>query len=157
MDWALAPPSIDETRSYVTYASNCWSKERADELPLLIFDRYGENLIGSTGLHRINWEIPSFEIGYWVSINHTGKGLITEAVNILTQFAFLKFNAKRIEIRCDSENDKSAAIPNRLGFVLEARLKNHRIQPISKKVSDTLVFARYDSQGLPKVEWNFHQ
>jgi RimJ/RimL family protein N-acetyltransferase len=34
-------------------------------------------------------------------------------VNMLTQHAFSMLDAKRIEIRCDPENTKSAAIPKR--------------------------------------------
>lgn len=73
----------------------------------------------------------------------------------MTQYAFSIWDAKRIEIRCDSENKKSAAIPERLGFSLEANFKNHRIQPKSQKLSSTLVFVRYEPRGLPEIEYRF--
>lgn len=94
-----------------------------------------------------------FEIGYWVSNRYAGQGLITESVNVLTQHAFSMWDAIRIEIRCDPENTKKAAIPKRLGFLLEAHFKKHRVQPASNKLSGTLVFVRYESDGLPKMEY----
>lgn len=153
MDWAIAPQSLEESRAFVEFSKKCWAKKNPEELPLLIFDTNEENLIGGTGFSAINWNIPAFEIGYWISKRYSGQGFITEAVNILTQYAFSTWNAKRIEIRCDSENAKSAAIPKRLGFLLEAHLKNHRIQPASKKLSGTYIFVRYDPDGLPKIEY----
>ena len=153
MEWAIKPPSIEETKAYVEFSQKCWSIEDPEELPLLIFDANEENLIGSAGFNAINWRIPMFEIGYWVSNRYAGQGLITEAVNILTQHAFSMWDANRIEIRCDPENTKSAAIPKRLDFLLEAHFKNHRVQPASNKLSGTLVFIRYGPEGLPKVEY----
>jgi RimJ/RimL family protein N-acetyltransferase len=72
---------------------------------------------------------------------------------MLTQHAFSIWDAKRIEIRCDPVNTKSADIPKRLGFLLEAHFKNHRVQPTSNNLSGTLVFVRYESDGLPKIEY----
>jgi RimJ/RimL family protein N-acetyltransferase len=153
MEWAVKPQTMKETKDYIDFSQNCWLEENPKELPLLIFDPNEENLIGSTGFHAINWEIPVFEIGYWVNKRYAGQGLITEAVNIQTQYAFSTWNAKCVEISCDADNTKSAAIPIRLGFTLEAHLKNHRTQPTSNKLSGTLVFVRYDTVGLPRIEY----
>ena len=32
------------------------------------------------GLHRIDWAVPKFEIGYWARTSHAGRGYITEDV-----------------------------------------------------------------------------
>ena len=45
---------------------------------LLIFLKESGLLIGNSGLHSGDWEIPSFEIGYWLHSAHTGNGYITE-------------------------------------------------------------------------------
>lgn len=152
-EWAIKPPTMEETRAYVEFSLKCWSEEKSVELPFLIFDPSTDNLIGAASFHAINWKIPSFEIGYWGNIHYSGQGLITEAVNILIHHAFSAWNAQRIEIRCDPENRKSAAIPERLGFLLEAQFKNHRIHPGSQKISGTSVFVRYDLEGLPEVKY----
>lgn len=142
MDWAKEPQKIEETREYIEYSKECWGQEFPKELPLLIFDADEKNLIGATGFNSINWMNSSFEMGYWVNIHYENRGFITEAVDLITNFAFSNWNALRLEIRCDEENTRSAAIPKRLGFILESCLKNHRIQPVSQKVSNTLVFVR---------------
>ncbi len=153
MDWAAQRPTLKDTQAYIDFSKQCWRESTPPELPLLIFDASGKHLIGSSGYHTINWEIPTFEIGYWVNIHFRGQGYITEAVNILTRYGFAKWNPKRIEIRCDSENKESFSIPERLGFLLDAHFKNHRVQPKSKQLSGTLVFVRYDTTGLTKIEF----
>jgi ribosomal-protein-serine acetyltransferase len=148
MDWAATCPTIEDTKAYLAYSQKCWEEKNPRELPFLIFDITETTLIGATSYHGINWNIPMFEIGYWVSSEQTGRGYITDAVTLLTRYAFDKLNAKRVEIRSDSENSKSIAIPKRLGFQLEAHFKNHRIRPGSGKISGTMIFARYDTVGL---------
>jgi RimJ/RimL family protein N-acetyltransferase len=113
-----------------------------EDLRLHIFNKETGEFIGSSGLHRINWDIPKFEIGYWIDTRHAGKGYITEAVAAITNFAFTELNAKRVEIRCDSKNNRSKAVAERLGFPLEGILKNDGLSGDGKDVRDTCVYAK---------------
>jgi Acetyltransferase (GNAT) domain len=56
------------------------------------------------------------EIGYWLAVGHTGRGLATRAAEALTRIAFDAPEVERVEIRCESENEASARIPQRLGY-----------------------------------------
>ena len=44
--------------------------------------------VGSTGLHRIDWTVPKFEIGYWLDTEFEGNGYMTEAVERLDTVCF---------------------------------------------------------------------
>jgi ribosomal-protein-serine acetyltransferase len=48
---------------------------------------------------------------------------MTEAVRALTTFAFENWHLNRIEIRVAVGNERSGAIPERLGFVKEGVLR----------------------------------
>ena len=109
---------------------------------LLIFLKDTDTLIGSSGLHNANWDIPSFEIGYWIHPNHTGKGYVTEAVNGITQFAFDHLQAKRLFIRCDAKNEPSAAVARRCGFTFEGTHHNDARHHITNALRDTLYFCK---------------
>lgn len=113
-----------------------------EDLRLHIFDRETGEFLASSGLHRINWDVPKFEIGYWIDTRFSGNGYITEAAEAITQFAFNELNAKRVEIRCDSKNIRSRAIPERLGYTLEGILKNDAISADGKGLRDTCIFAK---------------
>ncbi|MEH7505107.1 GNAT family N-acetyltransferase [Neobacillus drentensis] len=113
-----------------------------EDLRLHIFNRETGEFIGSSGLHRINWNIPKVEIGYWIDTRYSGKGYITEAAEAITNFAFTELKAKRVEIRCDSKNIRSRAIPERLGYTLEGILKNDEISADRKDLRDTCIYAK---------------
>ena len=113
-----------------------------DDLRLHIFNRETGEFIGSSGLHRINWMIPKFEIGYWIDSRYSGKGYIIEATEAITKFAFTELKANRVEIRCDSKNIKSRAIPERLGFTLEGILQNDGLSADGKELRDTCIYAK---------------
>ena len=72
--------------------------ERSD-LMLLLFLKGTNTLVGSSGLHRMDWSVPKFEIGYWVRTRFVGEGYATEAVRSIGAFAFEHLGARRVEIR----------------------------------------------------------
>ena len=152
MPWAKTKPTVEESESWVKLAAANWIEKKNEEpyLPLFIWEKATEQCIGSTGYHHFDWNVPSIEIGYWLKTSHTGRGFMTEAVNALTQYAFKQLTVKRIAITCDVINIKSKKIPERLGYCLEGTLKNNR-RTIDGKLSDTLVFARYNLNDLPNL------
>jgi RimJ/RimL family protein N-acetyltransferase len=77
-----------------------------------------EEILGGTGLHA-RGEEGSFEIGYWLSQTATGRGVITAAARRLTDIALAMHGVDAVEIHCDEANVKSAAVPRRLGYVLD--------------------------------------
>jgi RimJ/RimL family protein N-acetyltransferase len=82
-------------------------------------------LVGSSGLHHIDWDAGRFEIGYWLRTRFTGQGFMTEAVRGITRYAFRELGANRLEIWCDSRNVRSAEVARRVGFVHEGTLIDH--------------------------------
>lgn len=111
------------------------------DLRLLVFKKDTGEFVASSGLHRINWDVPKFEIGYWIDTRFSGNGYMTEAVQGITDFAVRELKARRVEIRCDALNVKSRAIPERLGFTLEGILKSESIS-VEGELRDTCVFAK---------------
>lgn len=108
---------------------------------LLLFAKDTGELIGSSGLHRIDWSVPRFEIGYWVSTRHAGRGYATEAARAIGDFAFKTLKAARVEIVCDHRNARSRHVAERAGFPLEAILKFHR-RDVRGRLGDTCIFAQ---------------
>jgi RimJ/RimL family protein N-acetyltransferase len=113
--------------------------ERSD-LRMHLFLKGTHSFVGSSGLHRIDWSVPRFEVGYWCRSRCAGQGYITEAVRGITGFAFDYLDARRVEIRCDSLNRRSARVAERAGFRLEGELRNAQLIP-DGGLRDTLVFS----------------
>ncbi len=113
--------------------------ERSD-LRMHLFLKGADTLIGSSGLHRIDWDVPRFEIGYWLRTGFTGHGYMTEAVKGIAAFAFDELGAKRVEIKCDPANTKSVKVAERCGFRLEGELRNNEKSP-NGELRNTLLFS----------------
>jgi len=80
-------------------------------------------LCGAVGLHRIDPRHHHSSIGYWIDADFQGRGIMTRACRALISEAFTGYGVHRIEIRCGTGNEKSAAIPRRLGFREEGILR----------------------------------
>lgn len=139
MPWAQKTPTVEETEINVRRARVAFL-ERSD-MRLHLFLKSTGQFIGSSGLHRMDWQVRSFEIGYWVRTSCSGHGYITEAVEGITAFAVRHLNANRIEIRCDSRNTRSARVAERAHFTLEGILRNERLG-IDGQLRHTMVFAK---------------
>ncbi len=131
--------SLPELEPWMPWATDAYDRDSCEEnvrramavfvtkqdLRYHIFERSSGRLIGSTGLHAIRWEVPRFEIGYWLESSETGKGYVSETVRTLTRVAFEQLGAKRVEIRLDDLNEASAAVAERCGFHLDGVLGNY--------------------------------
>lgn len=138
MPFADEHQTIDESRNWIIQQMAHWLLR--DDLVLSIWELSTGRYLGGTGLYPHNWEIGYFEIGYWLRASAQGHGYITEAMQLLTNYALDSLKANRLEIRCDELNVRSAAIPKRLGYVLEGRLRNH-LPTSDGKLRNTLVFS----------------
>jgi RimJ/RimL family protein N-acetyltransferase len=137
MEWAREIPSVSESRMQQEHARRKFLAR--EDLQLILFK--GDRIVGGTGLHRIDWDIPRFEIGYWVRTPDQRRGYVTEAVTTLESFAFEALGARRVEIRTDRRNARSRAIPERLGYDFEGVLRNDALHT-DRSVRDTAVYAK---------------
>lgn len=114
-----------------------------------IFDPEEKVQIGSTGLHT-RLGAYAREIGYWANSEYAGRGYITEAVQALLRVGFDIEGLQHIEIRCDPRNVNSSKIPERLGFTLEAVLKN-RLYDADGAWRDVMIWTlfRSDYEKMP--------
>jgi RimJ/RimL family protein N-acetyltransferase len=118
-----------------------------EDLPLFLLDRATDQFIGGSGLHRFDWAVPRFEIGYWVRARCQGKGYITEAVAGISNFAFERLGAERVEIHMDDRNVRSWRVAERLHFQLEGILR-HDARDVNGHLRDTRVYSRLRAEWL---------
>jgi len=114
--------SLDEARDFLAHDETMWLRREGFHYGLRLPPTGA--LIGGLYMHTIHWEIPSFALGYWLRTGYDGQGYMAEAVRVGVAFLFDQLGARRVGIRCDTRNTRSAAVAERLGFVREARLRN---------------------------------
>ncbi|MDP8922956.1 MAG: GNAT family N-acetyltransferase [Chloroflexota bacterium] len=121
MPWVDEYQEPDDVREYLVRARARW--DLREDLAVAIVERSSGRLLGGSGLHRMNWPLRTFEIGYWLRRGAEGHGFASEAVQLLTRLAFDTLGANRVEIRVDARNERSRGVAERLGFVLEGTLR----------------------------------
>jgi RimJ/RimL family protein N-acetyltransferase len=156
---AAITTSVDSLRPWMPWARN-EPKPVSEKVKLLrqfrgafdlghdfaygVFNPTETEILGGTGLHpRIGPDAR--EIGYWIHVAHTGRGLATEMAAALTRVGFEVDKLHHIEIRCGTDNARSAAVARKLGYVHEATLRERF--PLDEGVwRDTMIWSLMASE-----------
>ncbi|QNF34931.1 GNAT family N-acetyltransferase [Adhaeribacter swui] len=85
----------------------------------------------------------SAEIGYWLSEQYWNQGIITEALQAITDFGFNTLELERIYAGVFAWNPKSARVLEKAGYHLEGKLKNSVYK--NKQLIDSLLYAKVRS------------
>lgn len=101
----------------------------------------GGEAVGGIGLmlHE-DVERCSAEIGYWLSEQHWGRGIMTEALRAFSDYAFMQFELSRIYAVPFAGNTASNKVLEKAGFVFEGTLRRSAIK--EHVIIDQLMYAR---------------
>ncbi|MCB9249832.1 MAG: GNAT family N-acetyltransferase [Ignavibacteriales bacterium] len=80
-------------------------------------------IIGTVGFNSFDVQNQKGEIGYALSQEYWGKGIIVEACKEIIEIGFKQLFLNRIEARCSPENVNSAKVLEKLGFTFEGILR----------------------------------
>jgi ribosomal-protein-serine acetyltransferase len=86
-----------------------------------------ELLVGQIMLGRLQENFTGAEFGYWIDGESEGRGIVTQCVRGLMDYAIGNMGIERFLIGCASENRRSSAIPRRLGYRLVAMVPDGEI------------------------------
>lgn len=141
-------PWVEQTRSAVDVAD--WIRRGLEQLARnegwhAVLWHEGR-AAGSIGFKPVDWGSMRVEIGYWLAEPLQGKGLMTAAARVVTDYAFEEWRLNRVDIRCSVENHRSAAIPRRLGYQQEGMLR--QAFRVGDEYQDLLLF------GLVREQWS---
>lgn len=102
---------VEDTGNYVRYVLQTADKQ------FTIY--YNDQFVGLIGFKDTDADNKKIEIGYWLSQNAQGKGIMTQSVSKLVEYAFNEMGMNRIQIKVAVGNNKSRRIPEKLGFQME--------------------------------------
>lgn len=90
---------------------------------LAVIDRTSGRLCGDLGIHFIEEQPLTVEIGVTMSSDCQGLGLATEAMRSFVSWLFSEFHLHRVFAHVDARNVPARAVLTRLGFRQEAELR----------------------------------
>jgi ribosomal-protein-serine acetyltransferase len=111
-------------------------------------------IAGGVGFHRVDWVNRSTALGYWLAADAQRRGLMTAAVTALLDYAFFEWDLHRVIIEVVVGNERSRAIPERLGFRQEAILREAKL--VRGSYEDTWLYAmlapEWEARGMDQGE-----
>lgn len=110
---------------------------------------YKGKIAGTIGYNEINRTSRIGTIGYWLGEEYQGNGIMTKACEAFITYGFTELNLNRIEIAAATENKKSRALPERLGFTEEGTIR--QAEWLYDHYVDHVIY------GLLREEWGRNQ
>jgi ribosomal-protein-serine acetyltransferase len=135
MPWVTDEYSIETARDFVKTNLIEFSQNSTFAAAVAL----DEKIVGTIGLHHLDANNKSVQIGYWLDKQAQGKGLATKCSRVLINYAFDDLKLNRIQINCNVENAKSRAIPERLGFKLEG--VHRQVEWLNGKFRDWAIYS----------------
>lgn len=102
------------------------TKTSGKEFPFIVFDKRTNEYAGSTRFYDINLPFQTLQLGYtWYGKKFRGTGLNKHCKYLLLSFAFEKFGMERVELRGDSNNERSIAAMKSIGCKVDGILRSN--------------------------------
>ena len=150
-----ASAGADDTWYYLPYGPFAgkdefvaWLRQRApleDPLAFTIIDRSSGKALGIATLMSIEPEHGSIEIGHiWLSPALQRTRQATEAIYLLSRYAFDELGNRRYEWKCDAANAPSRRAAERFGFTFEGIFRQHRV--VKGRNRDTAWYSITDAE-----------
>ena len=115
LSWVQYNKNVADTRRFIEQSLERFAREDGFQAGI-----YEDGvLVGSIGYLYWRFNQKRTEIGYWLSKDATGRGIITRATVALIDYSFDVLEMNRVAIYCATGNVKSCAVPRRLGFHLD--------------------------------------
>lgn len=103
-----------------------WSAH--DRFVMGIWSKSENRYIGEIWIEPKKWDVPSFEIGWFLDKGYQGKGIATEAARRSLVFLFNDLNAHKVIVITRDSNTRSYELAERLGFRKEGHLRECRVE-----------------------------
>lgn len=141
LQWVTPDFSLESAREFIERTNDGFAENKNPAYGIL----YNEEIVGVIGFVNFSRNNRRIEIGYWIDKDHEGKGLIGKACKALIDYVLEELDLNRVEIHCSTENTRSRAVPERLGFTLEGVLRQSEWR--HERFYDMAIY------GLLKDEW----
>ena len=129
------PYTVDDANAWIEHCRTV-----SDGSVLLTIDVDGA-ASGGVGVYPVpKWSPYTFEIGYWLAESLWGRGVVSEAVKLLTQYTFDELQAIRVQAHVYDWNPASARVLEKNRFTLEGRLRG--AVHLDGRTGDCLAYGR---------------
>jgi ribosomal-protein-serine acetyltransferase len=119
MPWVDDSRGPDDVKTFIRESLRRFAANDGFDAGIFVAGQF----VGTIGFHHFGWINRKTSLGYWLDAAHERRGLMTAAVRAMTDHAIRTLRLNRVEVQAATENAKSRAIPQRLGFRHEGTLR----------------------------------
>lgn len=102
---------------------------------------------GTIGLHSLRLSDHVAEVGYWVTKDHRGQGVCTEALITLTEFSLGVMGFRRLEALVDFDNLASQRVLESAGYHREGLLQSRTTKADGRQI-DMALFSKVSTKMI---------
>jgi RimJ/RimL family protein N-acetyltransferase len=135
----LRMTSLDEAVEKVQRYQSAFEKQ--ESFAWAVIQRGQSQLMGTCVLHHLNLAHHRAEVGYSLSPEWWGKGVMSEVVAVELAFAFETMGFHSLEAIIDPDNTASRRLLEKLGFVQEAHFREDWFDEAAGRFTDTAIFS----------------
>jgi RimJ/RimL family protein N-acetyltransferase len=95
-------------------------------------------LVGTIGIKDIDYDNKKAKIGYWIGTQYQGKGIATECVKLVVNYAFDELQLEEILAYVFPDNNSSIRVLEKNEF--EKTEEVNEYHPFSKRYKNSLVY-----------------
>lgn len=141
--WLAWPQFCTSEDDFKAFVKNSLHKY-ADGINMNCAIQYRGAIVGNIGFNSINHSLKKVEIGYWITEDAQGKGIITRSCQHLIRYAFEQLGMDKIQISAAENNMRSRAVCERLGMTLEGVITN--AEKLDTRIVNHAIYGLYRTE-----------
>lgn len=119
LPWVDHTNEEEDTKAFIRSVRQGWADQKLFSAGIV----FQGSIAGVAGFNRLDHQNNLGEIGYWLGEAYQGKGIMTAAAEAFISYGFEQLGLNKIVIKVATANEKSKAVPERLGFKQEGTLR----------------------------------
>jgi ribosomal-protein-serine acetyltransferase len=114
LPWVDSTVTEDDTLSFIRSTLEQFASQKG-----FVAGIWQDRFCGVIGTHKLDLLNRQGEVGYWLGREFQGQGIMTASCRGVVTHLLGEMDLNRVNIHCAKHNEKSCAIPLRLGFAEE--------------------------------------
>lgn len=147
---SVKSPSPDEAgaRSFLERSARGW--QEGTHTTWAITDPAADGaVLGGAGLGPIDRPMRSTAVAYWLLPDARGRGVASEVLRSLSQWAFTELATHRVQLLHAVGNEPSCRVARRAGYALEGTLRDAMVGTDGETLQDVHVHGRLATDPPP--------
>jgi len=135
-------PWVDKVRlpADVERAITVWQRQETNNRGFYAGIWHQRRLCGMINHLNVDWPNRCTALSYWLDEAHQGRGIMTACCRAMITHSFDTWQLNRITIECATDNFRSRAVAERLGFKLEGVVR--QIEWLQDHFADHALYGR---------------